>query len=387
VLIKKIGHSIAFLLILSSCIYPFDPPSEDYENLLVVEAFLSDGDEAFEVKLSRSIPINTDGRIPEENAQISISDNIGNIFDLYEEEPGKYLTSSDFLAYANRIYQLHIQTSDGEEYASDSVFLRETPPIDSVFYKYEERTTGEFGVIVPGLQIYLTTHDSNNETWYYRWDFEETWEFRSYFRSDQIWDNGIVREREEQIHLCWKSDESTRVLVSTSKNLGEDIISEFPVRYISNSTDRLRSKYSILVKQYALSEQSYNYWKEMEKVNENLGTLFDPQPSVIKGNIHNIHDENDVALGYFDAASVQEQRIFIKRGEYPYFVIPDPFADCEQADTIVGYFLVPEMILRGYEFVGAVPAESGGFGGYRLASLPCVDCTIFGINVKPDFWD
>jgi len=382
--LRKIGFHIFILLLIGSCIYPFDPPSQDYENLLVVEAFLTDGDDAFEVKLSRSIPINTDGNISEENAQISISDNTGNMYDLYEDNPGRYLTSMDFQARTGRSYQLHIQTTDGNQYASDSVFLRETPPIDSVFYGYEERVIVESSAKVPGLQIYVTTHDTNNNTWYYRWEFEETWEFRSRFNSEQIWEDGMLKDREEQVNLCWKKDASTDLLVTTSKNLNEDIISEFPIVFVSNNTDRLVSKYSILLKQYALNETSYNYWKEIEKVNENLGTLFDPQPSTIESNLYNIHDENDNVLGYFDASSIQEERIFIERGGYPYFVIPDYYSDC--IDTIVGYYMIPEMILQGFMLVGEVPAGSGGVQ-YQLSSKPCIDCRIFGTNVEPDYWN
>jgi hypothetical protein len=382
---KKFRNILFLLLLSGSCIYNFDPPSEGYENLLVVEALLSDDDEAFEVGLSRSIPINTGGLVPEANAQVSISDNIGNVFDLFEVSPGRYSTTPDFLSQTGRFYQLHIQTADGNQYESDTVLLRETPPIDSVFYKYEERVTTERVENIPGLQIYLTTHDPNNNTWYYRWEFEETWEFRTKYNSTQIWEDEMLLEREEQINRCWKHAESAWILLATSKNLNEDIISEFPLIYISNATDRLDTKYSILVKQYALSEKSFNYWKELEKINENLGTLFDPQPYQLTGNIHNIYDENDIVLGFFDASSVQKERIFISRGEFQYFVTPNYYANC--IDTVGGYGLIPEFILQGFMLVGELPPMGPGPPVYQFSSEFCIDCRIAGTNVKPDFWD
>jgi len=131
---RPIAYIIFFFLLFGSCIFPFDPPSEDYENLLVVEAFLTDAEEIFEVRLSRSIPINTQQIIPEENALISLSDNTGSFYDLYEESPGRYLATPDFQGQVGRFYQLHIQTSEGRQYVSDTVYMRMTPPIDSVFY-------------------------------------------------------------------------------------------------------------------------------------------------------------------------------------------------------------------------------------------------------------
>ena len=92
-----------------------------------------------------------------------------------------------------------------------------------------------------------------------------------------------------------------------------------------------------------------------------------------------INDDNDVVLGYFDAASLQEERIFIKRGEFPYFAVPDYYAGC--IDTVVSYGLIPAMIRQGFMLVGEVPG-----GRYLLSMEPCIDCTLTGTNVKPDFW-
>jgi hypothetical protein len=381
--LKKIGHIVLIPLLLGGCIYPIDPPSEGYENLLVVEAVLTDGDDPFEVKLSRSIPINTNELVPEEHAHISISENSEVIYDLYEVNAGRYM-AYDLKAKAGNNYQLIIETADGKQYTSDPVLLKNTPPIDSVFFKYEERVTTESEILVPGLQIYVTTHDVNKNTWYYRWEFVETWEFRTKYNSTLKWEDGILKEREEQINQCWKYDRSLNVLVTTSKNLNEDIIYEFPITYISNATDRLISKYSILVKQYALSERSFNYWKDLEKLNENLGTLFDPQPYMLEGNIHNVNDPNEVVLGYFDASAVQEKRIFISRGEFPYFSVRDYYESC--VDTVGSYGLIPEFILQGFMLVGQLPPE-GWVRVYQFSSPGCVDCRFAGTNVRPDFWE
>lgn len=381
---KRYSYIFFILLVSNSCIFDFDPPSKDYENLLVVEALLHDGDESFNVKLSRSIPIDTAGFIPEEGAAVSISDNAGNIFDLIESYPGHYESSPAFNGQSGRRYQLHIQTSQGKRYESDTVLLIETPLIDSVFFKYEERVTVEGQDNIPGLQIYLSTHDSNNSTWYYRWEFEETWEFRSLYNSLQTWDNGNIEDRIEQVHRCWKHNTSTQVLVSSSKNLNKDIISEFPLTYISNSTDKLGLKYSILVKQYALNEKSYNYWKEQENINESLGTLFDPQPYVIKGNLYNPDDENEIVLGFFDASSVQRKRIFISKGGYPSFETLNNYAHC--TDTIVSYFQIRTLLEEGYMLVGEVAAQTSGVR-YLLSYESCIDCTLYGTNDKPYFWE
>ena len=196
---RKIGYIFVILVLFSTCIYKFEPPSEGYENLLVVEALLTNGDDPFEVRLSKSIPIDELSHIPEEHAQISISDNTGYVYDLYEESPGRYLSYPEFKGETGKEYQLQILTAYGEQYESESVLLRETPPIDSVYYRYEERVVAGSQDNVPGLQIYVTTHDEDNDTRYYRWDFKETWEFRTKYNSTVIWEDGMLKEREAVI--------------------------------------------------------------------------------------------------------------------------------------------------------------------------------------------
>ena len=203
------------------------------------------------------------------------------------------------------------------------------------------------------------------------------------YDSDLIWDEGQIEERIEQVYRCWKYNNSSNILVSSSKSLEKDLISAFPVQYVSGATDRLGVKYNILVKQYALNEESYNYWKDHEKINENLGTLYDPQPYVIKGNIYNPEDENEIVLGFFDASSVQGKRIFIKKGEYPFFNTLNNYAHC--TDTIVGYGQIRSLLGEGFMLVGGFSGTTGT--RYLMSYESCVDCTLFGSNVEPDFWE
>jgi hypothetical protein len=161
------------------------------------------------------------------------------------------------------------------------------------------------------------------------------------------------------------------------------MIRNYPLYYADNSTDRFNSRYSLNVRQYALSEEAYNYWKELKKVTEDLGTFFDPLPSTLRGNIHNIDDENEIVLGYFDAFTVQEQRIFISNNELPRMNFPDYYRSCEE--TIVTYEEIPNMIGFGLWLV----METRIFGAtvYVMSTPYCIDCTIWGTNIKPDYWD
>jgi len=158
---KSKRHILIYaMLLLTGCIEEFDPPSEGFENLLVVEALLTDENQPFEVKLSRSMPLDTIVWIPESGAQVSLSNGSGEKIGLEEVSEGIY-RSWNISGKVGESYQLHIITSNGLSYVSDRVIMRDTPPIDSVTWKYEKIPTGD----VTGVQIYVNTHDPENNTW------------------------------------------------------------------------------------------------------------------------------------------------------------------------------------------------------------------------------
>ncbi|NJN28478.1 MAG: DUF4249 domain-containing protein [Cyclobacteriaceae bacterium] len=257
--------------------------------------------------------------------------------------------------------------------------MRPTPAIDEVSFIFGEKPNGDLGA-----QVYIDTHDPDNNTWYYRWEWQETWEFRTPYNSYIYYDEGEIKLREEDINTCWKSGRSTSIEVATSKNLSSDHISDYPIHFVSAKTDRLNFRYSMLVKQFALSEESYVFWNEMKKFTETLGTLFDPQPSVIKGNIHNVADDKEIVIGYFDASEVKEQRIFIRNSDLPSIRFPNYFSSCE--DTIVSEDMIPAMLATNYMLV-AEEMDMTGLPVYLFSTAGCVDCTKYGTNVKPPFWN
>ena len=74
---KYILVLLYLVLLFSNCVQEFNPPAQGYQNLLVVDALLSDGEEPFKVSLSRSFPIDTSVFISESGASVSLSAEIG----------------------------------------------------------------------------------------------------------------------------------------------------------------------------------------------------------------------------------------------------------------------------------------------------------------------
>jgi cytochrome c len=105
----------------------------------------------------------------------------------------------------------------------------------------------------------------------------------------------------------------------------------------------------------------------------------------VQGNIYNINDETEVVLGYFDAASVEEKRVFISRGDLPPTSLPNVYNWCE--DSTVSYNQIEEMMHYGYSLYTETVDQFGSTVYVMANSKYCVDCTLRGSNIRPDFWE
>lgn len=377
-------------LVFKYCVEPFSPEIDRYEDILVVDGLLTNDSIPPFVRLSRSLSYASKENITESKALVVIIDDEGKEIPLEETGKGFYQAGADEIAgKAGHQYKLKIQTKDGKVYESEFESLKEVPDIDSIYYCYEEHSSNSGDELRKGLQIYLDTHDANNNTWYYRWEWEETWEIEVPYPSGSLLVNNEIVPRREQVARCWVGERSRNILIASSDNLNEDVIQQFPLQYVNTLSNKLFFRYSILVKQYALSQETYHYWQQLQDMNENLGTLFDQQPTQVIGNVKNVDDPEEPVLGYFEVASVKKDRIFIERNELPPgTAVAYGFDGCFESQILVDRNLdsLKTYLAKGYFFIG-YDANEAGDPKYALnKNKACTDCTVVGTNRKPSFW-
>jgi len=374
------------MIIFGTCYEPYTPEISKYENILVVDGVITDDPGPYSVRLSRSYKYSETEGFPESSAIVLIKDDQANVIPLQETTPGLYQTIDlDFRGIIGRQYQLYIKTADQQIWESDYVELKKVPEIGRLYAEYGTKT-GELE-IEEGFHIYVDTYDPENKTRYYRYDFEETWEFVVPYPSYYLVENGLMRFRTENVGNCWKTLTSNDIIVTTSEKMQSDIIRRFPVNFVSTKGNRLSIKYSILVRQYSLSREAYVYWEQLKASNQELGTLFDKQPSQIRGNIYNLNNQEIPVIGFFEATSTDSARLFITRSELP----PDAklvseFARCRYDYLVImkneylkynewGYCMVLDVI---------TPVIFNGLG--IVKPFECCDCTQTGSNIRPSFW-
>jgi hypothetical protein len=371
-MIKK--NFIIFLLIsqlLSSCITQFIPQITEEKELLVVQGLITDKQETDTIKLSKSLPFgHINEATPVSGSKVFISDNMGNSFGLNEINKGTYITdASKFRGVPGRYYTLHLSTnSDNLNYESLPIEMKAVPPIDSLYYekKVVEQPYENFKGI-DACQIFLNTHDPADNCKYYRWDYSETWQLRLLFDVPN--------------QTCWISDKSHAINIKSTAAFNEATINRLPVNYITNATDRLKTRYSIEVNQYSLNEDEFNYWEKIQNVAIQVGGLYDIIPSSIPSNIHCIENPEKVVLGYFSVSAKSSKRIFISDN---FEGIINQYANCV-TDTIdtdkpIG---INEWIWILVYHKCSIPCSST----FEITThRECADCTTRGTTIKPDFW-
>ena len=344
--------------------------------VLIVEGFLNAGDRSGWIKLSRSLPIAAEGNQSvwtEWGATVVVEGEDNSVQPLPQDAEGLY--SGPLTLQAALRYRVRIKTHNNHEYLSEPMEVKESPPIDSIGFN---RINGD-------VVVHVNTHDNSGQSVYYRWEFDETWEINTHYFSNFIYENRAVRRRRpgEERSVCYKYGKSTNVIIGSSARLQADRISQQPLIRIPRNDEKLSVRYSILVRQHVLDKNGYAYFDLLKKNTEQIGSVFDPQPSELTGNFRCISDPGLPVTGYINAGSISEKRFFIRSAEVPgwnfYLFCPSKIVTPDSID----YYFAGE----GY-IPYAVKEEIPGTIDYYLGSYPrCVDCTTRqGSLERPSYW-
>ncbi len=379
---KRIISFILLFVSVTSCKEKYDIVLKDSDkSLIVVEGFLNAGTGPTQITITKSFTRANPGSIPKvSNAQVSVEGDNGTSYALSElGTSGVYQHNQLNLSFSQQ-YRLRIKTPDNKEYLSDYVPVLQSPVIDSVSWKWENN----------GVMFYVSTHDATNNSRYYKWEYDETWQINSIYFSFVKMINSIdIVPRDlttEDVSRCWKYGKSNSILIGTTSQLQSDVAHEIPLFYLPANIEKIGVRYSPLVKQTVIPKQAYEYFNLMKKNTEQLGSIFDPLPSELRGNIKCISNPSEQVIGYITAGTQTEKRIFINSTQLPNSYFPGP--SCFSV-LIANH---PDSIRKYTGSFGYLPYMEeldifNNIVGYHAANPVCSDCTRRGgSNVKPLYW-
>jgi len=406
---------LAFLLLVTaaSCIDPYILNLKNYKSLLVVEGLITNENSSYKIKLCRTTSQvdSAPEMITDANAYIIDGDSIK--MHLQNIGEGYYKTDSTlFKGVVGQTYTLQILTSDGKEYRSEECTMLPVAGIDRIYYEKGEEISGNQGESFTGLEILLNSGDAPGMDQYLRWTFEEVWKIILPSPQQNLYT--VVNDTTfsfpgvaEVNAVCWKKYQSDEIITNSvlsgeaNSQAGQQIQFIAPVK-----SDRLTQEYSILVKQYSVSKEEYDFWNNLKKVGEAGGDIFDSQPYTVISNIHNVNDANEKVLGFFEVSAVSQKRIYLTAHELDPLYLPHYNNGCVEIEKSPDDWPLPPrpsfdeiyhmyMDNGNYAFVmpvltaGTIPeghVSTRNLLKLVFATNVCALCEYSSFSEKPDFW-
>jgi hypothetical protein len=364
---------MSLVLLVTDCREPFMPDFETGKNdYLVIDGFINVGQKAVtSITLSRVAPLLDESQVFEDGAVLYIERKDGTLYPLHRSGNGNF--KSDSLSLDPTMeYRLLITTQNDSQYASNFTTPKITPVIDSIYWRSE----------VDGIQMYVSAHDDENNTQYYKWDYEETWEYHSSYKSKYVYVGDSLEPRADpsmlKLYRCWQTAKPEDLRFASTQQLEEDAI-KYPLVRFAHYSDRTSVKYSIFVEQRALTKEEFEYLQLIQKNSKLTGSLFDPMPSEIRGNIQSLGDANEKVIGYIGAYSTIAKRFFVSAAEFGV----DPPAPCSVISVPAANF---GLIFGSGNFIPV--GHVSGVVGIAGAPAYCMNCALRGgVPNRPDFWE
>ena len=362
-------RSLLLFLLIGGCVEPYEFVVKDNAPALVVEAHISDRSfnetltypsdgRYFTVKLSRTGDVTNRRPVPVSGAVVELEASTGEVYRYTENAAvkGIYELLDDFFKAKRGVaYKLRITGPDEDVYESawESLPDTEAPPMGSIHFRESEiqiYTMESLDWLIrsfQGAQTNISLPENNTgKPLYYRWTFSPIWIYIAPLAS--VIDPG---------YKCWATDVNYLNRYELQKDLNGGYNRDlFFIRSIRN--ERIFEKFSALILQHNLTEDYYNFWREMQEQNEG-SNLMDVPPFNLKTNFSSSTDAKRVS-GYFGVVGEQARRWYFTRFELSY-TVPNPLRD----DCLVNY--------------GGPPAPE------------CTDCREYSFGLattrKPVWWE
>lgn len=307
---KLFTTSVAAWLLLGACIKKIDVPLRNADGQLVVEGWITNDPGPYRIRLSYSGSYISAAAIPdasvEKQAALSITDDLGNTVSLAHADSGFYQTTNPaFRGTPGRAYTLRITLPDGRKFRSTAERMEPVPPVDKVSrIALDDRSSLDRPAL---LKVFIDARDPAGSANYYRW-VSYSWSPR--LATGVVCGFSCIRGR-----FCHQLFESGPVYTFSDAGIDGNFIRgkevfEAPVYHFG--------RHYINIGQQSLSREAYQFWQRYLDQREKTGSILDPLPSPIEGNVVNEDNPDDLALGYFGASAVRHFRFVL----VPTFITP-----------------------------------------------------------------
>lgn len=289
----------------SACVDEVELPARSIASRLVVEGLITNEAPPYSVKLTFTGAYNSliygQAEIPVNGAVVKLVEVGGKTIMLEQDalSPAYYWTSdSSFVGRVGGRYQIAVTLPDGKSYISDPEELRAVPAIERLYAEYRQRPEAEISV-PDHYEILLDTKDPATAGDYYRWS---GYSYVPRLSTGEPIGFGIC------CNWCWVPIYGSRSEVMSDMLVNGNTVSR---KSIMQSPVYYAGRHYVEVRQYSLTKSAYQFWVKFEEQRKRTGSLFDPLPASIEGNVHQADKPDLFALGYFGASAVSTRRLTV----------------------------------------------------------------------------
>jgi hypothetical protein len=303
-------------LVLASCIRSVSVPFRTVTPVLVAEGWITTDDPPYAIHLSYSgafsntyqAGILDSGLLYINDAQVSILDDLGDSTACLSTGLGTYLSADpQFIGTIGRSYRLKVNLSNGKTYVSRPETITPVPGIDSVTAAYD--STSIYYVRPTQLILSVNFRDPPSNSNYYRWTSlgyfpRKSWGFPCTTGSPPCTDPFMC----SCYALCEQLQYDNQVNVLSDQFIEGHEIRDQPVYY---SPVYWKGIHYVQIKQSSISQQAYEFWEQYLNQTNRTGSILDPLPAPLIGNIYNQADTTDIALGLFSGSATITKKVII----------------------------------------------------------------------------
>lgn len=310
-----------------SCVYPFDAKVEGGGGIISIEGDILAGDWTT-VLVTGSQALATTDLPPLIDATVYVESRNGQRKNAVRVEAG----TGDFAEHAYYLIDTRkldvsqqcrlVVVIEGTTYACDWQDIRRTSQVDSLSYQIAEDREW--------MDICVSAH-GEADGGYYRWIGREVYEYKADFQAtvyfDPAADSVTYFADGANYYYCWMRRSAPDIMTASTLQMEQDRLVDYPVMSINCRDERISYYYKISLIQESISEDAWRYWNNIARNSSEVGGLFSPQPSEIRGNIHNLQDTTEYVIGYISASQVSEARIMIPNHATQFYVAPEGFPE------------------------------------------------------------
>ena len=373
----------------AACVYDFDPGLEGNVKALIIEGDILAGDITLvQVSNLQSPGVSETAEFLGSGVTVSVESESGAVF------PGVCVSGESFdnvyfkvdtrpIDLSSRC-RLRVEVPGSGTYLSEwQEILQDESVLDSLYY-----------VVSPGRdQLDIRIDTPGTAEGFYRWIGMEVWEYTAEYRAIVWYDpaTNTVKpyENGENYYFCWKRDYFRDILVASAEVQGVTRFRDYTLYSTRNRADlRFYNTYSLTLLQERISREAYDYWTSMRNNTSDVGGLFSPQPSDVRGNIHNVDDPSEYVVGFISASTVSKAQKYY-RNTTGHFGVQDPVSTTRavlkpnlwnnyyQSGYLPLWIYIPD--------VEEPPVTAEDY--YEWAPRRCVDCRLQGgsKNVPADW--